>query len=348
MLKYCAWFIGMSFCQLVQGQTPATQRGIVLDSIKTILRSTYVFPAVSEKMIQVLQENARKGKYDTIALNANLASALTKDLQAVSSDLHLKITYDAPMVKDTTAGPPKPRMTRKEWMAALLKENNYGIKEKKVLDGNLGYLNVVLFGPLEHCADSIAAAMDLIRNTDALIIDLRSCRGSLDENTIPFFCGYFFKEPVHLSDLYDRTTDFTRQFWSYAWVPGQKYLNKPVYLLISSFTFSGGEAFAYDMKHAQRAIVWGEPSRGGAHPTELKSLVNGFRINIPYARAINPITKSNWEGTGVRPDSLVPANKSLPLVQEAILKSLLLTVNDAEKKEEISRALQALQHRKQE
>jgi C-terminal processing protease CtpA/Prc len=36
-----------------------------------------------------------------------------------------------------------------------------------------------------------------------------------------------------------------------------------------------------------------------------------FSINVPFARAINPISKTNWEGTGVEPDIKVPAADAL-------------------------------------
>jgi C-terminal processing protease CtpA/Prc len=36
-----------------------------------------------------------------------------------------------------------------------------------------------------------------------------------------------------------------------------------------------------------------------------------FIVAMPYARAINPITKTNWEGKGVEPDIVVPADQAL-------------------------------------
>lgn len=38
-------------------------------------------------------------------------------------------------------------------------------------------------------------------------------------------------------------------------------------------------------------------------------------VGVPFARAINPVTHTNWEGTGVEPDVKVNASQAL---EEAI------------------------------
>jgi C-terminal processing protease CtpA/Prc len=166
------------------------------------------------------------------------------------------------------------------------------------------------------------AAIQFIKNTDALILDLRECRGSLDENTIPFLCSYFFKEPVHLFDFYKRETNSTKQFWTYAWVSGEKYLEKPIYILTSGRTFSGGEELAYDLKHLERAGIVGEPTRGGANPTDYVRVNSHFGISVPFMRSINPVTKTNWEQVGVQPDIAVKPNLALYTAHVDALKKI--------------------------
>jgi C-terminal processing protease CtpA/Prc len=39
-------------------------------------------------------------------------------------------------------------------------------------------------------------------------------------------------------------------------------------------------------------------------------------IGVPFARAVNPISKTNWEGTGVEPDVSVKAANALDKAQE--------------------------------
>ena len=44
---------------------------------------------------------------------------------------------------------------------------------------------------------------------------------------------------------------------------------------------------------------------------------------IPIGRAINPISKTNWEGTGVQPDIAVPAEQALDVAYREALKAIL-------------------------
>ena len=248
-------------------QVSNQEKNETIQKMLEILENRYIFPEVADSMKNFIITNLESGKYDTISSADEFAFQLTNDLQHISNDLHLRIQLDKELSN------PDNQSTKQNgpdagWIKNLLIDNNYGIRSKKILDGNIGYLEIPMFGPLDLCADTLMAAIGFIKNTDALIIDLRECRGSLDENTIPFFCSYFFNEPVHLFDFYTRETNLTKQFWTYAWVPGDKYLEKPIYILTSGRTFSCGEELAYDLKHLERARIVGEPTRGGANPSD--------------------------------------------------------------------------------
>src|SRR5690606_12749140 len=151
----------------------------------------------------------------------------------ISKDLHLSVFYNPIKNSADSSRIEAVKKEEQKWMESILTQNNYGITEVAVLDGNIGYIEMPIFGPLDRCADTIVSAMKKIEDTRALIIDLRNCRGSLDENTIPFLCSFFFKEPVHLFDFHKRS-NFIKQFWTYAWLPYQKYIDKPIYILTSS------------------------------------------------------------------------------------------------------------------
>jgi len=45
-------------------------------------------------------------------------------------------------------------------------------------------------------------------------------------------------------------------------------------------------------------------------------------IGVPFARAINPITKTNWEGKGVEPDVKVPADEALDTAKKMALEAI--------------------------
>ncbi|MBN1986456.1 MAG: S41 family peptidase, partial [Prolixibacteraceae bacterium] len=311
---------------IASSQISDSEKKESIQKILEILENRYIFPEVADSMKNVVISNLESGKYDTISLAEEFAFQLTSDLQQVSKDLHLKIQFEEQRE-------PQPDENEKDdagekWIQNLMQENNYGVTSKKILEGNIGYLEIPMFGPLDLCADTLMAAIGFIKNTDALIIDLRECRGSLDENTIPFLCSYFFKEPVHLFDFYTRETNSTKQFWTCAWVPGEKYVEKPIYILTSGRTFSGGEELAYDLKHAERAEIVGETTRGGANPTDYARVNSHFSISVPYMRSINPVTKTNWEQRGVQPDIAVKSNMALYTAHVEALQKLYSLTED--------------------
>ena len=148
--------------------------------------------------------------------------------------------------------------------------------------------------------------MELITGTYALIIDLRRNGGGAPDGVV-FWCSYLFGDaPTHFNDIFRADTGETRQFWSLNYLPGPRYLDRPVYLLTSSRTFSGGEDFCYTLQALGRAVVIGETTGGGAHPTRGFPISPAVHIAIPFARSINPVTGTNWQGTGVIPDIAVP------------------------------------------
>ncbi|RCW48601.1 hypothetical protein DFP97_106304 [Paenibacillus prosopidis] len=49
---------------------------------------------------------------------------------------------------------------------------------------------------------------------------------------------------------------------------------------------------------------------------------------IPDGRAINPVTKGNWEGVGVRPDLEVPQDKAFDVSYITLLQSELKRLSD--------------------
>ncbi|WP_372950001.1 S41 family peptidase [Mariniphaga sp.] len=309
------------------GQITNTQKRETIDGILKVLQARYIFPNVADSMQNFVISNVQSGEYDSITTGSEFAFRLTRDLQKISKDLHLKVEYNENNITEENNGSAE-TISQEIWLNQLLAENNHGIKSKKILEGNIGYLEIPLFGPLERCADTLISAMQYVAGTDALILDLRSCRGSLDENTIPFLCSYFFAVPTHLFDFQTRETNTPKQFWTYAWVPGKRYVEKPIYILTSGRTFSGGEELAYDLKQTNRAFVVGEVTRGGANPTEFTVINSNFSISVPYMRSVNPVTQTNWEGIGVQPDIQVKSNIALYTAHIMALNSLFEKSSD--------------------
>jgi C-terminal processing protease CtpA/Prc len=158
--------------------------------------------------------------------------------------------------------------------------------------------------------------MSFVANSDALIVDLRD-NGGGDPKMVQYLCSYLFSKPTHINDLWERKSGKTEEYWTSATVPGKRFGDdKPVFVLTSKRTFSGAEEYTYDVKNQKRATVVGETTGGGAHPVSGHRADEHFMIGVPGARAINPVTHTNWEGTGVEPDVKVPAADALTTAQK--------------------------------
>src|ERR1043165_1792838 len=304
----------------------AAARTQVVDTILKRLNESYVFPDVAKKMEDSIRERVAKKEYDQITSAKQFATTLTNDLQDVSHDKHLRVRYSFEPIPER--GPQRePTAEEREQRKRDLTWMNHGFTKVERFSGNIGYLEFLNFMDEELGADTVAAAMNFVNGTDALIIDMRR-NGGGNPAMVALVCSYLFgNEPVHLNDLYWREGNRTEEFWTRKDVAGKRYLNKDVYVLTSRRTFSGAEEFTYNLKNLKRATIVGETTGGGAHPG------GGFRINehfgmfVPTGRAISPITKANWEGTGVSPDISVPADQALHVAQIMALKKSLTTVS---------------------
>lgn len=307
-----------------QSLTPA-ERQRTIDATLALLNKEYVFPEVAKQMEDHVLK--RLNTYATITDGQTLATQLTNDLRTISHDKHLSINYSPTGFPDDRLWNrnPTPALVseQKVSLKRLMHRENFGILNLSVLRGNLGYLSFKLLAPPEEAGDSYIAAMNYLSQTDALIVDLRQCRGAISQHAIPLLCSCFFSQPTHLTDFYWRHTNRTTQSWTYAQVPGRHYGNKPIYILTSRGTFSGAEELTYDLKNLKRATVVGDTTGGGANGGGTLRISEHFVAFVPAGRAINPITKTNWEGVGVVPDTLVRANSALWVAQRMALRTLL-------------------------
>jgi hypothetical protein len=273
----------------------AHEREAVVAAAIEALERSYVYPEVAARMASELRARAAAGAY-AMADAREFARAVTKDLQGVSRDKHLRV-YPA---SDARA--------RRRFEAPA----NHGIGRHEILPGNIGYLEVTSFtGRGAPVDDAIARAMTALAGTEALIIDVRR-NGGGNPSTVARLSSYLFEAPVHLNSLYWRERDRTDEFWTSARVEGARFgESKPVYVLTSAKTFSGAEEFGYNLKNLKRATLVGERTGGGAHPGAVRGLNDRFSMFVPTGRAVSPVTGTNWEGTGVVPDVEVPADEAL-------------------------------------
>ena len=309
--------------------TPAERKQVIDNSIAR-LHEYYVFPDVAKKMEDAVRARAARGEYDGITSARELAQKLTADLREVSKDGHLGVRHRNAVIPDRPFNAP-PSAEEFERQRAFASKLNFGFEKVERLQGNIGFIDVRGFIPPEVGGETAAAAMTFVANTDALIIDMRF-NGGGEPSMVAFLTSYLFDEPTHLNDIYERYTDKTQQYWTSPFVPGRRFGGKkPVYVLTSNRTFSGGEEFAYNLKNLKRATLIGETTGGGAHPVSGVKVSDHFEIGVPSARAISPITKTNWEGTGVAPDVSVPAPEAFDRAYVLALENVVAAADPARK-----------------
>jgi len=316
------------------------QQAIVIKALVQKMNDGYIFPEVAMSAGKQLTALQKKGKYAAITDSREFAKALTEYLREIIKDKHLGVRFRPPLYTNA----PKAEEGKKQEEAFMthMRRMNLGFAKADLLEGNIGYLKVDGFGPVDKVGETCSGAMMFLSNTDALIIDLRDNHGG-EPDMVRYLASYLFgDEPVHLNDLYFRNGNQTTEFWTIP-VPGKKYLGKPVYVLTSSHTFSGGEELAYDLQTQKRATLIGETTGGGANPGDEVELPEGFTAFIPGGRAINPITKTNWEGTGVKPDITVPAGNALKEAHLLALKELSIASGDDEAKNYYNRNIEVVQ-----
>ncbi|WP_203914465.1 S41 family peptidase [Rhizocola hellebori] len=294
-----------------------------------LLCANYVFPDKAATAAQRIQQRLAEGAYDGMS-EAELAESLTAELFEVCADRHLRVRVRS---AELQAGGVTEEAALAAWRE-YLRSTNYRIARVERLDGNVGYLDLRGVPSSADGGRAIAAAMELVSQTEALIIDLRKNRGGAADGVI-FWCSYFFPDDeTHLNSIYFAATKQTRQYWSLAWVPGERYLDKPVYVLTSDMTFSAGEELCYNLQAQKRAVLIGETTRGGAHPTDSFPLSDTLEITVPTARSINPVTGTNWEGVGVKPDIEVPSEEAFLIAYQTALDHIVETSQSASIREE--------------
>jgi hypothetical protein len=297
----------------------AAERKAVIDTLVAKVNALYVYEDVAKKMATAILQHQQHHDYDTITSRDVLAKRLTADLHVVNNDGHLGVEYSAtPIVEERPEAPSQATADafRKTWA-----RSNFNFKKVEILDGNIGLLQVDTFFPSDWIKDLTQSSMTFLANSDAVIIDIRKNHGFADGGFL--IASYFFNEPTHWNDNYDRDAKTLRQSWTLPVVPGVKLADKEVYILVSKDCFSASEDFAYNMQALGHAKVIGEVTGGGAHPTKPYKIGTYFLADIPFAYSVNPVTHTDWEGKGVRPDVQVPAEQALLTAQIMAIRSVI-------------------------
>ena len=290
----------------------AAEQGRVIDGAFQYLNEFYIYPDTAGKMEEAVRAHQKKGDYGKVLYANEFAAQLTKDLREISHDKHLGVNFSAAVLPQSR---PTPTAEDKARFRTQLEKNNCSFEKVERLPSNIGYVKFNGFADAGLCGPTAAAAMNFLANVDAIIFDLRD-NGGGDPRMVQLLCSYLFDEETHLNDLYNRKENSTTQYWTLPYVPGKRLAGKPAFVLTSRRTFSGAEEFSYNLKNLKRATIIGETTGGGAHPVSGHRIDDHFSIGVPFAKAVNPISKTNWEGTGVEPDIKAPAGEALDVAKK--------------------------------
>jgi hypothetical protein len=281
----------------------AAARAAAVKGAADALRQRYVYPDVGERAALALETSLAAGKYDEIVEPAAFADRLTADLQAIAHDKHMRVAAFGGAPGSPPGAPigPPPR-------------GEGGVARADQLPGNVGYIEVFSLPPLEMFKEPFDRAMAPLKDTRALIVDLRRNGGGTPAAEI-YVASYFVDpaKPVAVNKFISRnpgTDTFRTEELKSSQTP-YFYSGKPVYVLTSGFTFSGGEAVAYDLQSLKLAKTVGDVTGGGANPGGMAPISPGFGMFVPMGRPENPTTGKNWEGVGVQPDVAAPAADAL-------------------------------------
>lgn len=302
----------------------SAQERAVVDEIAALFNKNYIFAEAAGKVEEALRAKLAAGGFDRTTAAPDFARAVAAVILEVTKDRHTGFVYDPDMAENLrrlTGRSEEDARKVRERQLEQSRRDNFGFRRVERLPGNVGYIDFRVFESPDAAGPTAVAAMNFLAYGDAIIFDLRQ-NGGGDPAQIQLISSYLFDEPVHLNDLYSRASGTTENYWTLPFVPGARASKADVYVLTSGRTFSGAEEFSYNLQNLKRATIVGETTGGGAHPTNTLIVQRDFLLRVPIARAVNPVSKTNWEGTGVKPDIAVPAAEAFDRAYALALEKL--------------------------
>lgn len=308
--------VGSAVGQQLQADPPIDEaiRTSVIERLLPMVEIGYVIPEAAQIAVRNLRAAQASGDYKEIGTAKRFAERLTSDLRSATHDKHIAVFFDPAQAPPPNSSTP-PVKSRERF--------NFGFNKIERLRGNVGYLELRSFANLEEGRETASAYLDALANFDAILIDLRQ-NGGGNTPMAAYIASYFFgPKPVHFTDMYWRDQNKNIEVWTSENVPGRRSVGQDLFLLVGPSTFSAAEDFCYSLQQLKRATLVGERTGGGAHMGRgLQRLSPLFTAFIPVGRSLNPVTKTNWENTGVEPDLKVPAEKALIEAHLAALRRL--------------------------
>jgi len=288
-------------------QLQETDKKELLKKIGELVKDHYVYPDLGKEYAKEISKLYLSSEFDHVGDPKEFGEKVTDALQKLTNDKHIKFRLiEASELGENTKG----SLHHPVRYHRLGQKEHLGIFRLDWIENEIGYLDYRRFYNQKKAKKMLTDALRFLSIANAVIIDLRE-NGGGSGNLIPWLISYFLPHPTQLTGTYYRNHDSLEEWWTLERVEGKRLLDVPLFILIGKNTFSSAEYFAYDLKVRNRATLIGEASKGGAHSVDLYPVGDNFEIYISTARAVNPVTGTNWEGTGIAPDIAVPSESAL-------------------------------------
>jgi retinol-binding protein 3 len=323
-------------CVFSQGDNTIAERdkSEIIETAIRLLQENYIYPERVKRIRNYLKDKLKSGGYAGLVKPEDFLQSLNNDLEEQGNDHHLNISFGPDRVKQIELDQINEKEGKKETLSAdwlqRLKFENFRLQKVERLDGNIGYFNFMNFPPLSPAKESIVGAMNFLRFSSAIIIDLRENGGGYSE-TMSFLLGYFLKDSMQIGELRHRKGNRIE----INYVPADAMIKKipeniPLYILVSNNTSSAAEGFAYTLQQYNRAAIVGEQTKGEGNPGELFAINEFLYMMIPTIESLNPITGKGIDGIGVTPDIKISSNKAYIKALLEICRQLAKTISNKE------------------
>lgn len=323
----------------------------VVDSIEAVLRARYIDEDAAVRVGASLRERLDAGAYAGDTLPAAYAGALTRDMYAVSNDLHMRLSYEP--TREFTLTPSAPQMVRAPGPnggggvvrtgridprdSATIARTNFDYNRVERLPGNIGYLKLDQFQPLDYARETAVAAMAFLASSDAVIIDLRDNLGGAPDHVRLLLSYFFGADSVRLWATGNPRLGIRNEYWSLADLPGRRMNGADLYVLTSGRTASSAETFSYVARQTGRGTVIGERTAGAGIGGARLSVGHGLALFVPQFAML---TGPGFERNGVEPDVALPEDDALAAAHATALRRLMARGGDAQVQREREWALE--------
>ncbi len=173
--------------------------------------------------------------------------------------------------------------------------------ESEIMDKEIGYIRIVSFisseGPVEFID-----AMNKVKDTNALILDLRGNTGGLFQNAV-FVANMFLDEGkiVKVIGRGGHNSSYTAEEKEYTY-------DKPLIVLVDGESASASEIVSAALKDNGRAMIVGTKTFGKGVVQKVYDMPNNMGMNLTIARYLTP-NGNDIDKKGIEPNYFVEITK---------------------------------------